>query len=95
MRRTKKIAILVILFFCELVLLSWVFAPNLPRRSADVDAFTRYRNAPTEENKAIWLKERQKTEREVSIGTSLGVCAAVGNLFLITWVARRPKISPT
>jgi hypothetical protein len=46
--------------FGELVFLSWVFGSNLPRRSADIDAFMRYQGAPTERNKDLWLKEREK-----------------------------------
>lgn len=85
----KKVVLLVVLGFLEVVFLSWVFASNLPRRSADIDAFMQYQRAPTEENKELWLKERQKTQSEVSLRVSLGVCLAVGNGFLIGWVARR------
>jgi hypothetical protein len=58
---TRKCAVLlVVLGFWELVFLSWVFGSNLPRRSADIDAFMRYQGAPTERNKDLWLKEREK-----------------------------------
>jgi hypothetical protein len=38
---------------------------NLPRRSADIDAFMRYQSAQTEENKERWLKELQKKKLKV------------------------------
>jgi len=91
----KKAVSLVVLGFLEVVFLSWIFASNLPRRSADINASMRYQSAPTEENKELWLKERQKTQREVRLRVSLGVCLATGNAFLIGWVARRRTISPT
>jgi hypothetical protein len=89
MRIGKKTVLLVVLGFLEVVFLSWIFAANLPRRSADIDAFMRYQGAPTEENKGLWLKEREKTQSEVRLRVSLGLCLAVGNLFLIGWVVRR------
>jgi hypothetical protein len=89
MSRGKKIAILIFLSFIEIVFLSWIFEANLPHRSADVAAFTRYQDAPTEENKARWLKEREITQSEVRLRTSLGVSLAVGNLFLVMWTASR------
>jgi len=95
MRIGKKIVLLVVLGFLEVVFLSWVFASNLPRRSADIDAFMRYQGTPTEENKELWLKERQKTRNEVRLRVSIGVCLGAGNLFLIGWVARRRTISST
>ena len=95
MRTGKKTVLLLVLGFLEVVFLSWTFASNLPRRSADIDAFMRYRSAPTEENKELWLKERQKTQNEVTLMTSLGICLAVGNGFLMGWVARRRTKSST
>lgn len=95
MRIGKKAVLLIVLAFLEVVFLSWVFASSLPRRSADIDAFMRYQNSPTEGNKALWLKERQKTQSEVTLRVTLGVCLAAGNLFLIGWVARRRTISST
>jgi hypothetical protein len=95
MRIGKKIVLFVVLGFLEVVFLSWAFASNLPRRSADIDAFMRYQGVPTEENKELWLKERQKTQHEVRLRVSLGACLAVGNLFLIGWVARRRAIPST
>jgi hypothetical protein len=95
MRIWKKVVLLLALGVLEVVFLSWVFASNLPRRSADIDAFTRYRNAPTEENKALWSKEREKTQNEVRMRVSLGVFLAAGNAFLIGWIARRKTISST
>jgi hypothetical protein len=89
MSRTKRTILLVVLGLLEVVFVSWVFASNLPRRSADIDAFRRYQSAPTEENKELWLQERQKTQSEVGLRKSLGACLAVGNLLLIVWVARR------
>lgn len=95
MRIWKKIVLTVVLGFLEIVFLSWVFASNLPRRSADIEAFTRYRNAPTEENRELWSKEREKTQNEVRLRVLLGVGLAVGNAFLIVWIARRKTISST
>jgi len=95
MRIGKKTVLLVVLGFLEVVFLSWIFASNLPRRSADIDAFMRYQSAPTEENKSLWLKEREKTQSEVRLRVSLGVCLAAGNLFLIGWVVRRGTKSST
>jgi hypothetical protein len=95
MKTGKKIVLLVVLGFLEVVFLSWIFASNLPRRSDDIEAFRRYQGAPTEENKEVWLKERQKTQGEVRLRVSLGGCLAAGNLFLIVWVARRRTISST
>jgi len=95
MRTGKKTVLPVVLEFLEIVFLSWVFASNLPRRSADIDAFMRYQGAPTEENRDLWRKEREKTQSEVRLRVSLGVCLAVGNLFLMGWVARRGTKSST
>jgi hypothetical protein len=89
MRIGKKTVLLVVLGFLEVVFLSWIFAANLPRRSADIDAFMRYQSAPTEENKAPWLKKREKTQSEVRLRVALGVCLAGGDLFLIGWVVRK------
>jgi hypothetical protein len=93
MRKWKKAILVVALGFLEVIFLSWVFASNLPRRSADIDAFTRYQSVPTEENKERWYKEREKTQNEVRLRVVLGVCLAAGNLFLIMWVARRRAVS--
>jgi hypothetical protein len=93
MARTKKIAVLVVLAFLEIVFLSLVFASNLPRRRADIDAFWKYQNAPTEGNKQTWLKVRQETELEVRLRVFFGFCLATGNAFLIRWVAQRRTIS--
>jgi hypothetical protein len=95
MRMWKKAVLIVTLGFLEVIFLSWVFASNLPRRSADIDAFTRYQSAPTEENKELWSKEREKTQNEVRLRVVLGVCLAAGNLFLIIWVAKRREVSST
>jgi hypothetical protein len=89
MKTSRKAILILVLGLVEVVLLSWIFATNLPRRSADIDAFVRYQNAPTEVNERLWLQERQKTQREVSLRKSLGACLAFGNLILIGWVARR------
>lgn len=96
MRTWKKIVLLVVLAFLEVVFLSWVFASNLPRRSSDIDAFMRYQNSPTEENKELWLKERQITENEVTRRRGVGAALALGNLFLIGWLVRKrqgPSVS--
>lgn len=95
MRTWKKVTLIVVLAFLEMVFLSWGLASNLPHRRSEVDAFTRYESAPTQENKQLWNKERERTESEVRLRATLGVCLAVGNLFLIGWVARRPPVSPT
>jgi hypothetical protein len=89
MRSTKKAILLVVLGLLEVVFASWILASNLPRRSADIEAFTRYQNAPTDQNKELWLKERQQTQNEVRLRVFVGICLAAGNLFLIVWVARR------
>jgi hypothetical protein len=94
MRTGKKAFLLVVLGLLQVVFLSLVFASNLPRRPADIDAFMRYQSAPTEESKELWLKERQNTQREVRLRVSLGVCLAVGDLFLIGWIALR-RITPS
>jgi hypothetical protein len=89
MKTRRKEILLVVLGFLEVVFASWIFASNLPRRSADIEAFRLYQSAPTEQNKELWLKERQQTQKEVTLRVSLGICLATGNLFLIVWVARR------
>ena len=95
MRTSKKTILLVVLGLLEVVFVSWVFAPILPRRVAEMDTFRVYQRAPTEENKKFWLKERQKTESEVRLRVSLGVCLAAGNLFLIGWLTRKHSTSFT
>jgi hypothetical protein len=95
MRMWKKAVLIVTLGFLEIIFLSLVFASNLPRRNADIDAFTRYQSAPTEENKELWRKEREKTQNEVRLSAALGGCLAAGNLLLIVWVARRRAVSST
>jgi hypothetical protein len=87
MRIAKKAAILALLGLLEVVFLSWILASNLPRRSADVEAFTRYNNAPTPENRDLWLKERQITQNEVTRRRYAGAAFGFGNLLLIGWVA--------
>lgn len=91
----KKVVLIVTLGFLEFVFLSLVFASNLPRRHADIDAFTRYQSTPTEDNKELWRKEREKTLNEVRLRVALGACLAAGNLFLIIWVAKRRAVSST
>lgn len=96
MRIAKKIILLLVLGFLEVVFLSWIFASNLPRRSADIDAFMRYQVAPTEENRRLWLKQHQITENEVMRRRGLGTALALGNVFLMGWFARkRPSQSAT
>jgi hypothetical protein len=89
MRKLKKAVSLVLLGFLEVVFLSLILANTLPRRSADIDSFARYEKAPTAENREIWLKERQKTENEVDVRRYVGGCLALGNLFLIVYIARK------
>jgi hypothetical protein len=91
MGKLRKLVFFIVMGLLELVFLSWVFASNLPRRSADLNAFARYQKAPTKENEDLWLKERQKTQNEVILRKSVGICLASGNLILIVWVARRWK----
>jgi hypothetical protein len=95
MKTWIKAVLIVALGFSEIIFLSWVFASNLPRRSADIDAFARYESAPTEENKELWRKEREKTQNEVRLRVRLGACLATGNLYLIVWVAKRRTVSST
>jgi uncharacterized ion transporter superfamily protein YfcC len=89
MRKSLKAVFLVVMSLLEIVFLSWVFASNLPRRSADIEAFSRYQAEPTEENEKLWQQERQKTLHEVRLRKSVGACLAVGNVLLMVWVARR------
>jgi len=91
MSKPLKLVFFIVTGLLELVFLSFVFASNLPRRSADVEAFARYQSAPTKENEQLWLQERQKTQREVTLRKSAGTFLALGNLILIGWVARRWK----
>jgi len=89
MRSWKKAVALIVLGFLEIVFLAWAIAANIPRRSADIEAFMKYRNAPTIENEHLWLKERRITEKEVMLRRSVGTCLGFANLFLIGWVARK------
>jgi|SRR5215469_2832505 len=89
MRTWKKAVLIAVLGFLELVFLSWVFASNLPRRAAEIEAFTRYENAPTEENEKLWTKERETSEKEVRLRMISGVCLSIGNAFLLRWVIRK------
>lgn len=91
----KKTILLVVLALLEVVFASWAFASNLPRRSADIEAYRRYQSAPTEENKELWLQERQKTQTEVTLRRYTGTALAFGNLFLILRVASRKRRSPS
>ncbi len=86
-----KTTLLAVMGLLEVVFLSWIFASNIPHRSADISAFQQYRATPTEENKKRWLREREKTQREVTIRKSLGAFFAFGNALLMVWVARRQK----
>jgi hypothetical protein len=86
--------VLGILGLLEVISLSWVLASNIPHRSADVEAFMRYQSAPTTENKELWLKERQRTQNEITVRRYLGGCLALGNALLIGCVARRRTGSP-
>jgi hypothetical protein len=89
MKRTKTIAILGALGLLEIIFLSWAIAANRPRRASEMAAFMSYQNAPTIENMALWLKERQVSEREVTLRRYSGGFLAVGNLGLIIYLARR------
>ena len=93
MRNWKKVVSLVLLGFLELVFLAWILANNLPRRSADLDAFSRYERSRTAENLEAWMKERRKTENLVHWRRFVGGCLALGDLFLIVSIARK-RIPP-
>jgi len=84
----KKIALLV-LGLLEVVFLALALASNVPTRSADLAAFSRYQTDPTDDNKERWLKERQTTEKEVKLRKYTGSFLALGNLCLIVWTARK------
>jgi hypothetical protein len=90
MTRTGKISILFLLVFLEIVFLSLALGSHLPRRSSELEAFTRYQKAQTPQNRESWLKERQFSEREVKLRKGIGYSLAVLNLCLIIWVAKRP-----
>jgi len=89
MGERKKTVLLAVLGLLEVVLLSWIFAANVPRRSADLETFTRYQNAPTAGNREVWLRERRITQREVTRRRYIGSIFAVGNLVLIGWAAQK------
>jgi len=89
MTRTRKIVILAALGLLEIIFLSWAVAANRPRRASEVAAFMSYQSAPTSENRDLWLKERQVSEREVMLRRYLGCFLAVGNLGLVVYLARR------
>lgn len=95
MSTAKKTILLVILGLLEVVFASRIFASNLPRRSADIEAYRRYQSTPTEENKELWLQERQKTQNEVTLRRYVGAALAFGNLVLIVWVASQKRRSPS
>ena len=89
MWKSLKVMLLVVLGLLEMVFLSWIFASNLPRRSADIEAFARYQTAPTQENEKLWQREREKTQSEVRLRKSVGAGLAAANVLFIVWVARR------
>ena len=91
MRKVPKIIFFAVMGLLELIFLSWIFASNLPRRSADLDALSRYQKTPTKENEELWLHERKNTQNELILRKSVGGCLALGNLILIVWVARKCK----
>jgi hypothetical protein len=94
MKKWKKTILLVLMGLLEIVFLSLVLASNVPRRSADLAAFSRYQSAPTPENRELWLKERQITQNEVDLRRFFGAVLGIGNLFLMRWVAKR-RIDPS
>jgi|SRR5882672_7433666 len=89
MNKVKKNVILIMLGVLEVVFLAWILASNVPRRSADLAAFSQYQSMPTSENKELWLKERRVTQNEVQLRRYTGTFLAIGNLLLFIWVARR------
>jgi hypothetical protein len=92
MRTGTKTIIIVVLGFLEIVFLSWIFASNLPRRSADLEAFSLYQKVPTVENHDLWMKERLITENDLKRRRYSGTALAIGNAFLMGWLARkRPR----
>ncbi len=89
MKKPLKVTLLIVMGLLEIVFLSWIFASNLPRRSAEIEAFVRYQAAPTQENEKLRQQERERTQSEVTLRKSVGACLAVGNVLLVVWVARR------
>jgi hypothetical protein len=85
----KKAVILGILGFLELMFISWAIAPTVPHRSVELKEFAKYQDAPTDENKEIWLRERRRTRNEVMLRRAVGGGLGFGNLFLIAWAIRR------
>jgi hypothetical protein len=92
MRTGKKTILLVVLGLLEVVFVSWVLASNIPRRSADVEAFRQYQNVPTAENYELWMKERQVTQNEVTWRKYSGTFLGLGNLLLLGWLARKRPV---
>jgi len=87
MRTWKKVVLLSVLGFLEMVFVSLIFASNLPHQRSELDAYTRYQNSPSEENKDLWLKEREKIDGEIRLRISIGCGLATANLAIILWIA--------
>jgi hypothetical protein len=72
------------------VFASWG-ASNRPRRATELSAFMRYQQAPTLENRDLWLKEQQVSEHQVVLRKSLGFSLAFITVCLIVYVATRER----
>lgn len=75
----------------EVVFLALALASNRPRRSAELDALTRYGIAPTRENYEAWQKEGQISQNEVTFRKPAGFVLALGNVAVMVLVYRRNR----
>jgi hypothetical protein len=73
----------------EVAFLALIFASNRPRRSAEIDALTRYEIAPTRLNYEAWQKEGRITQNEVTLRKGMGFVLAVSNLAVMVLVYRK------
>lgn len=89
MRRAGRVIMLSILGLLEVIFLSWAIAPNLPHRSADLREFAKYQSAPTDQNRELWIQERERTQSQMRFRRYIGGGLAAANLFLIVWLGRR------
>lgn len=93
MRKPLRLALLVSLVFVEIILLAGTLKYPIPHRQSEMAAFAAYIHNPTPELKNAWLKERSKTDREVSvrrtIAASLAILDAVAIVALLLGVRNR------
>lgn len=75
----------------EVVFLALIFASSHPRRSAEIDALTRYEIAPTRENYEAWQKEGQISQNEVTFRKCAGFVLALSNVAVMVLVYRRNR----